>query len=244
MNRIHIQTAADPTAVGKIAAEIFLSHVRAKPNAVLGLATGSTPLPLYAALVNAFRAGSVSFKAVRTVNLDEYVGLAPTHDQSYRYFMNENLFKRIDIDLANTYIPDGTAEDPEAACKAYEEKIAALGGIDIQLLGIGLNGHIGFNEPDDVFSKTTHVVRLTAMTRESNQRFFASLADVPTHAVTMGIGTIFAAKKLVLVVTGANKAEILKKTLYGEVDPRVPASILQFHPNVEVFADEAAARLL
>lgn len=244
MNRIHIQTAADPTAVGKIAAEIFLSHVRAKPNAVLGLATGSTPLPLYAALADAFRAGSVSFKAVRTVNLDEYVGLAPTHDQSYRYFMNENLFKRIDIDLANTYIPDGTAKDPEAACKAYEEKIAALGGIDIQLLGIGLNGHIGFNEPDDVFSKTTHVVRLTAMTRESNQRFFASLADAPTHAVTMGIGTIFAAKKLVLVVTGANKAEILKKTLYGEVDPRVPASILQFHPNVEVFADEAAARLL
>ena len=244
MSRIQIFSAPDAASVGKIAAETIVAAVNAKKNAVLGLATGSTPVPLYRELVKANQAGKVSFRDIRTVNLDEYVGLPETHDQSYRYFMNETLFKRIDIDLANTFVPDGTASDSAAACDEYEARIEALGGIDLQLLGIGLNGHIGFNEPADTFSKRTHVVDLTESTREANKRFFASIDAVPTQAVTMGIGTIFAAKKLVLVCTGENKAEILKRSLTGEVDPRVPASILQFHPDVAVFADEAALRLM
>lgn len=244
MSHIQIFSAPDAAAVGKIAAERLIAAVNEKQDAVLGLATGSTPVPLYGELVKAVRAGTVSFRNIRTVNLDEYVGLAETHDQSYRYFMNETLFNQIDIDLANTFVPNGTAPDGAAACDEYEARIAALGGIDLQLLGIGLNGHIGFNEPADTFSKRTHIVDLTPSTREANQRFFASLDDVPTQAITMGIGTIFAARKLVLVCTGEKKAEILKRSLMGEVDPRVPASILQFHPDVTVFADEAALRLM
>lgn len=244
MNQIQIFSAPNAAAVGKIAAEMIVAAVNAKRDAVLGLATGSTPLPLYGELVKAYRAGEVSFRGIRTVNLDEYVGLSETHEQSYRYFMNENLFKQIDIDLSNTFVPNGTAADSAAACDAYEARIEALGGIDLQLLGIGLNGHIGFNEPADTFSKRTHVVELTESTREANKRFFASIDNVPTQAITMGIGTIFAAKKLILVCTGEKKAEILKRSLTGEVDPRVPASILQFHPDVTVFADEAALKLI
>lgn len=244
MRQIQIFSAPNAAAVGKIAAEMIVAAVNAKTDAVLGLATGSTPLPLYGELVKAHQAGEVSFRNIRTVNLDEYVGLAETHEQSYRYFMNENLFKQIDIDLPNTFVPNGTAADSAAACDEYEARIEALGGIDLQLLGIGLNGHIGFNEPASTFSKRTHVVDLTESTREANKRFFASIDDVPTQAITMGIGTIFAAKKLVLVCTGEKKAEILKRSLMGEVDPRVPASILQFHPDVTVFADEAALKLI
>lgn len=244
MNRIQIIPGANAAEVGKLAAAFMIDIINAKPNAILGLATGSTPIPLYQALVEANQAKKFTFRGVQTVNLDEYVGLPETHDQSYRYFMNQNLFNHVDIDKAKTNVPNGMASNAEDACNAYEDKIAALGGIDVQLLGIGLNGHIGFNEPTNVFPKRTHIVDLTPSTREANKRFFASIDDVPTQAITMGIGTIMAAKKIMLQVTGENKAEILKASLTGEVDPMVPASILQFHPDVTVFADEAALRLL
>lgn len=244
MNGIQIISGTNAAEVGKLAAAFMIDIINDKPNAVLGLATGSTPIPLYQSLIEANQAKKVSFRGVRTVNLDEYVGLPGTHDQSYRYFMNTNLFDHVDIDKANTNVPDGMAGDAEAACNAYEEKIASLGGIDVQLLGIGLNGHIGFNEPTNVFPKRTHIVELTSSTREANKRFFASIDDVPTQAITMGIGTIMAAKKIMMIATGENKAEILKASLTGEVNPMVPASILQFHPDVTVFADEAALRLL
>ncbi len=240
MLHVNLIKAADPKEVGKLAADLFEALIRTKPACVIGLATGSTPLPLYQELIAREKAGKIDFTRVRSANLDEYKGLAPDHPQSYRRFMQENLFDHISIKPENTIVPDGLAEDVQAMCEAYERKIEAWGGVDLQLLGIGHDGHIGFNEPADHFPGMTHEVELTAMTRDANKRFFASLDEVPTAAFTMGIGTVMAAKKIVMVVTGADKHDILMKSFFGPVTPEVPASILQFHPDVTVICDAAA----
>ncbi len=239
-----LMKAANPAEAGQLAADIFEEIIRENPQCVLGLATGSTPLPLYRELIEREKAGKIDFSKVRSANLDEYKGLSGDHPQSYRYFMQENLFNHISIDPANTIVPDGLAEDAEAMCADYEKKIADMGGVDIQLLGIGHDGHIGFNEPCDYFPAVTHEVELEEMTREANKRFFASLDEVPTAAYTMGVGTVMAARKVLLIATGKDKAEIVKKSFFGPVKPEVPASILQFHPDVTVILDEAAASLL
>ena len=240
MRHVNLIKAADPKEVGKLAADLFEALIRTKPACVIGLATGSTPLPLYQELIAREKAGKIDFTRVRSANLDEYKGLAPDHPQSYRRFMQENLFDHISIKPENTIVPDGLAEDVQAMCEDYERQIEAWGGVDLQLLGIGHDGHIGFNEPADHFPGMTHEVELTAMTRDANKRFFASLDEVPTAAFTMGIGTVMAAKKIVMVVTGADKHDILMKSFFGPVTPEVPASILQFHPDVTVICDAAA----
>ncbi len=240
MFHANIIVAKDPIEVGKLAADQFEAVLRVKPACVIGLATGSTPLPLYRELIEREKAGRIDFSRVRSANLDEYKGLAPDHPQSYRRFMQENLFDHISIKPENTIVPDGLAADVDAMCAAYEKQIEDWGGIDIQLLGIGHDGHIGFNEPDNHFPRMTHEVELTDMTREANKRFFDSIDEVPAAAFTMGIGTVMAAKKIVMVVTGADKAEILRKSFFGPVTPEVPASVLQFHPDVTLICDEAA----
>ncbi|MBQ9744577.1 MAG: glucosamine-6-phosphate deaminase [Clostridia bacterium] len=219
-------------------ASIICGQIAMKPQCVLGLATGSSPLGAYAKIVEKNKAGEVDFSNVRSVNLDEYVGLHGEHDQSYRYFMNNNLFKHINIDINNTYVPDGCAEDIEAECKAYDELIDRLGGIDLQLLGIGYDGHIGFNEPDTYFEKSTHRVTLDSSTIEANSRFFASRDDVPKTAITMGIGGIMSAKRVLLIANGKGKREIVEKAFFGPITPSVPASILQLHPNLTVIYSE------
>ena len=236
--------AQNPEEAGKLAADIFQEILLAKPRCVLGLATGSTPLPLYRELIAREKAGQLSFAQARSVNLDEYKGLGPDHPQSYRRFMQENLFDHISIDPVNTYVPDGLTRNSQAMCAEYEKKIEALGGVDIQLLGIGHDGHIGFNEPCDFFPAATHEVELEEITRQANQRFFDSIAEVPTAAYTMGIGTVMSARQILLMATGADKADILSRALLGPVTPQVPASILQFHPHVTVIADQAAASLI
>ena len=230
-----------PESVGEFAADLFAMEIAARPACVLGLATGSTPLPLYRALVARYRAGRVDFSRVRTFNLDEYAGLASGHPQSYRRFMQEKLFDHINIQPGNTHVPDGIAPDPQAMFDAYERAIADCGGIDLQLLGIGHDGHIGFNEPADSFPARTHEVTLTQQTREANKRFFRSIDEVPCRAYTMGVGTVMAARKIVLLVTGADKADILRRAFSGPVTPRVPASALQFHHDVTLICDRAAA---
>ena len=227
------------------AAQVIAEIVKAKPDCVLGLATGSSPINTYRELIRINKDGEISFKNVKSVNLDEYVGLTPDHDQSYRYFMDTNLFNHIDIDKANTNVPSGLAADPAAECKRYDDVIASMGGIDIQVLGIGNNGHIGFNEPDSHFPKTTSLVDLTDSTIDANSRFFASRDLVPTKAISMGIGQIMAADKILLLAFGSGKAEILEKALFGPVTPEVPASILQFFGGeVVVCADEAALAVI
>lgn len=240
MLHTRIIVAKDPAQVGKLAADVFEDVLSRKPAGVIGLATGSTPLPLYRELIQREKDGKIDFSKVRSANLDEYKGLAPDHPQSYRRFMQENLLDHISIKPENTIVPLGQAEDVQAMCAAYEAQIEAWGGVDLQLLGIGHDGHIGFNEPDTYFPDMTHEVKLTEMTIEANKRFFESADDVPRAAFTMGIGTIMAARKIVMVVTGADKREILHKTFWGPVDPQVPASILQFHPDVTLICDQAA----
>ncbi len=232
-----------PENIAKKAAERYVDLLAEKPDAVLGFATGSTPLGLYTEIAKRYEAGEVSFKDVTSFNLDEYVGLDGTHDQSYRYFMNENLFKKLDIDIHKTNVPSGldTSAETEAA---YDKAIEAAGGVEIQLLGIGNNGHIGFNEPGTPFGSITHMVELTDSTRQANKRFFNSIDEVPTHAVTMGIKTVMNAKSIILMAIGSAKADIIKATLQGPVTEEVPASVLQLHPNVEVYLDfEAASKL-
>lgn len=224
--------------LSRVAASIIAAQVVLKPDCVLGLATGSSPVGTYKNLAEACKKGDVDFSKVTTVNLDEYEGLPQTNDQSYRYFMNENLFSNINIPMESTNVPNGCAEDLDAECKRYDELIESLGGTDIQLLGIGIDGHIGFNEPADVFTKETHVVTLDESTIEANSRFFASKDDVPRKAVTMGMGAIMQAKKILLIANGKNKKDILEKALYGAIDPQVPASILQLHPDVTVIYSE------
>lgn len=236
-----VYKTADYAAMSKKAANIICSLVVLKPDCVLGLATGSSPVGTYKQLIEWNKEGYLSFSKVKTVNLDEYRNLPVTHDQSYRYFMNDNLFDHVDIDKSVTNVPDGMAADIEAECKRYDELVASLGGADLQLLGMGHDGHIGFNEPCDEFPKGTHLVDLDPMTLEANARFFDNdPKKVPNQAVTMGIGTIMSAKKILVVVSGADKAGIVAKALLGPVTPQVPASILQFHPDVTIVADEAA----
>lgn len=218
------------------AADILCEAIR--PNCVLGLATGSTPVGMYSELIRRYEAGKLDFRNVTTVNLDEYVGLRPSNEQSYRHFMNEHLFDRINIDKERTFVPDGSS-DPELECKKYNDLLSSL-TIDVQVLGIGHNGHIGFNEPSDEFSKLTHAVRLSPSTIKANSRFFASPSDVPISAITMGIGQIFAAKRILLLVSGKEKAEIVERALFGPITPKVPASVLQLHGDLVVVGDEAA----
>ena len=227
-----------------IAAGIIGGQVLLKPNCVLGLATGSSPIGTYKDLVKSYEDGVLDFSEVRTVNLDEYCGLDGTNPNSYRYFMNDNLFDHVNIDKANTHVPNGHADDLEEEAVRYESFIQSLGGIDLQLLGIGHNGHIGFNEPGAAFEKETHCVDLTESTIEANKRFFASEDDVPKQAYTMGIKNIMQAKKILLIAGGEEKAEALKNSLYGPITPSVPASILQLHNDVTVIADEAALSLI
>lgn len=227
-----------------VAAAIIANQVKDNPSSVLGLATGSTPIGLYKCLIDLYKNGEISFKDIKTVNLDEYLGLEPTHNQSYRYFMNENLFNHIDINKENTNVPSGICDDFDKECDRYENLIENLGGIDIQLLGIGNNGHIGFNEPDDCFAGRTHVTPLTESTITANARFFESKADVPTKAISMGIGTIFKAQKIVLVASGKSKAQTILDTVKGKITPQVPASVLQLHNDVTLVIDEEAASLL
>ena len=226
------------------AANIIAAQVSLNPKSVLGLATGSTPIGTYRHLVEWYQKGELDFGKAVSINLDEYCGLSGDHPQSYRRFMQENLFDHISIKPENTIVPDGLAADIPAMCEAYEHQIEDWGGVDIQLLGIGHDGHIGFNEPCDHFPVMTHEVKLTEMTREANKRFFDSLEDVPTSAITMGIGTVMSARKILMIVTGADKAEILQQVFFGSVKPEVPGSILQFHPDVTVICDEAAARFV
>lgn len=216
-----------------IAAGIIGGQVLLKPNCVLGLATGSSPIGAYKDLVKSYEDGILDFSEVRTVNLDEYCGLDGTNPNSYRYFMNDNLFDHVNIDKANTHVPNGHADDLEEEAVRYESFIQSLGGIDLQLLGIGHNGHIGFNEPTDNFPATVHTVHLTESTINANSRLFERREDVPTQAITMGIGTIMKAKKI-LLIAGPDKAEIVEKACFGKVTPEVPASVLQLHPDVTV----------
>lgn len=225
------------------AADIIGSVVVLKPDAVLGLATGSTPVGTYKELIRDYEAGKLDFSAVKSVNLDEYKGLPGDHDQSYRYFMNTNLFNHVNIDKANTNVPSGIVSDGEAECERYNALIEELGGIDLQLLGIGGNAHIGFNEPCDEFVKGTHLVTLEEGTREANARFFASIDEVPTQAYTMGIKNIMSAKKILLLANGKAKAKAVYDTCFGPVKPQVPASILQLHEDCIVIADEDALSL-
>ncbi|WP_394205241.1 glucosamine-6-phosphate deaminase [Shewanella waksmanii] len=230
--------------VAEYGANIFIKQLQEKANSVLGLATGSTPVALYQKLIEATQAGAISFKDVTTFNLDEYLGLAGTHPQSYRYFMNEQLFDHVDIDKSHTHVPPGDAADPVAACEGYEQQISDAGGIDIQLLGIGRNGHIGFNEPSSGLMSRTRVKTLTKATIDDNARFFAADEYQPHLSITMGIGTILDAKKVVLLATGENKADAILATVEGALTASCPASALQLHRDAVLVIDEAAASKL
>ncbi|MBO5783774.1 MAG: glucosamine-6-phosphate deaminase [Clostridia bacterium] len=230
----------DYAQMSRRAASIIAAQVVAKPDCVLGLATGSSPVGAYQNLVKWNKEGILSFAEVRSVNLDEYIGLSPEHEQSYRYFMQDNLFNHIDIKPENTNVPNGLAADPDQAAVDYEKVIASMNGVDLQLLGMGHNGHIAFNEPCDEFIMDTHVVELTESTIKVNARFFASMDEVPRKAMTMGIRSIMKAKKILVVVAGADKAEAVYKSFAGPVNPQVPASILQLHADVTVVGDKAA----
>lgn len=231
---------ADYNEMSRKAANLIGAQVIMKPDCILGLATGSSPIGTYKELIKRCEEGDLDFSQVQSVNLDEYKGLSRDNDQSYYYFMNHNLFDHINIDKANTHVPNGMESDAEKECANYEELIKSLGGIDLQLLGLGHNGHIGFNEPAEEFDKVTHCVDLQESTIEANKRFFASVDDVPRQAYTMGIGTIMSAKKIIVVVSGEDKADIVKRAFSGPITPSVPASILQMHPDVTVICDAAA----
>ena len=226
------------------AASIISSQMILKPNSVLGLATGSTPEGLYQQLIAKNLRGEINFANIHTVNLDEYVGLNSDNDQSYSYYMHEKLFDHINILEENCHLLDGMAKDSETECNRYDKLIKDLGGIDIQLLGVGPNGHIGFNEPNTHFSKGTNLVGLTQSTIDANSRFFDNLADVPRHAYTIGIKSIMSAKKILFIVNGKHKAEILRQIVYGKITPEVPASVLQLHNDVTLVADSEAMSLL
>ena len=237
---MRVYRAKDYKDMSRKAANIISAQIILKPNSVLGLATGSTPIGTYSQLVDWYKKGDLDFSEVTTVNLDEYRGLTHSNDQSYYYFMNDNLFSHVNIDPAHTHIPDGTEPDAQKACDDFEAIVKNCGGTDLQLLGLGHNGHIGFNEPAEDFPKFTHCVDLTESTIQANARFFDKPEDVPTQAYTMGIGTIMRCKKILVVVSGSDKAQILKKVVQGPVTPQVPGSILQFHPDCTIIADKAA----
>ena len=234
---------ADAAQAGKVAAEMIACQINSDPGCVLGLATGSTPIETYQELIRIYRQGSVDFSQVRAVNLDEYIGLGAEHDQSYARFMRQYLFDHVNIQLSNTYIPNGLETDPDRECGRYDAVIESLGGIDLQLLGIGPNGHIGFNEPADTFAKGTHRVDLTESTITANSRFFESIDQVPKQAYSMGVQNIMHARKLLMVATGENKARAVRDAFFGDITSWVPASVLQLHPDFTLIADEAALSL-
>lgn len=230
--------------MGKKAASIIASQIVFKPNSVIGLATGSTPISAYQTLVKLCNEGMLDFSQVRTFNLDEYVGLPASNEQSYRYFMEDNLFNHVNINPNNIDFLQGTATDLQQECKRYEAAIEAQGGIDLQLLGVGHNGHIAFVEPNDYYENTTFLANLTPRTIEANKRFFASAEEVPREALTMGIGSIMRARKILFIATGSDKAEIVKAAVTGPITPQVPASILQLHADVTLVGDQEALSLL
>lgn len=237
---LKIQTYPNYDAMSAAAAEMIAMQILQKPNSILGLATGSTPEGLYSALVGKFLRGQVDFSGVTSVNLDEYYPISPDNEQSYRYFMNQKLFNLVNINKGNTYVPDGTAADGNAEAGRYEALVDSLGQVDIQVLGIGRNGHIGFNEPGDALIPATHVTKLTDSTIEANARFFASKGEVPTRALTMGIGTILKAKEILLLVSGKEKHDALMRLMEGRVTTECPATFLLLHPNVTVLCDTEA----
>ena len=239
---IVIQPDAD--AASRVAAHIIANLVRDKPDCVLGLATGSTPLRLYRELVRMHRESGLDFSHVTTFNLDEYVGLAPTHAQSYHAFMWENLFRHINVSKDRVHIPDGLAADIPASCRNYEDRIKATGGIDLQVLGIGTEGHIGFNEKSSSLASRTRIKTLTEQTRKDNARFFGAPEDVPMHVITMGVGSIMDARQVLLLAFGENKAEAIAQAVEGPISAMSPASILQMHPCAKALLDEAAGSKL
>ena len=236
--------AKDYNDVSRKAANIIAAEIQLKPDCVLGLATGSSPIGTYKELIAKFESGDLDFSQVRTVNLDEYVGLDKDHDQSYAYFMRTNLFDHVNIDQTNCNIPSGMNPNAEEECARYDAVLESFGGADLQLLGLGPNGHVGFNEPGDAFVKGTNKVELTASTIDANQRFFATREDVPTHAYTMGIGAIMTAKRVLMVANGKNKAQAIKDCFFGPIKPQAPGSILQLHPDFILVADEEALSLV
>lgn len=235
-----IYRTKDYADMSRKAANVISAQIIMKPDCVLGLATGSTPIGLYKHLIEWYEKGDLDFSQVRTVNLDEYKGLSRENDQSYYYFMHQNLFDHVNIPSDNTHLPNGMEPDSEKECARYTQLIDSMGGVDLQLLGLGHNGHIGFNEPAEVFAKDVNCVDLTTSTIEANKRFFASADDVPKQAYTMGIKTIMKAKKILIVASGEDKAQILRDAFLGPITPHVPASVLQLHSDVTIVADEAA----
>ncbi len=235
-----IYRAKDYNDMSRKAANLISAQILLKPNCVLGLATGSTPLGTYRQLVERYNHGDLDFSEITAVNLDEYKGLTHDNSQSYYYFMNENLFSKVNINKSKVFLPDGTEPDSETACQKYNEILHAVGVIDLQLLGLGHNGHIGFNEPADFFTTETHCITLSERTIQANARFFATAEEVPRQAYTMGIKTIMSAEKVLVVISGEDKADIVKKAFFGPITPQVPASILQLHRNAVIIADEAA----
>ena len=241
---MRVMIAKDTEEMGKKAADLIAGEMKKKTSFILGLATGTTPLPLYKEFIKRNKAGEMDFSTVITFNLDEYIGLEPTHDQSYRYFMNENLFDHVNILKKNTHVPNGMAEDIDASCQEYEKTIDEIGGIDYQVLGIGGNGHMGFNEPGSSLGSLTRIKTLTNETISDNARFFEKKEDVPTQAITMGIGTIMKSKKVVLLANGTNKADAVKAALEGTVTSMCPASALQLHRFVTyVITEDCATKL-
>ena len=240
---MEIKIFGTPEEIAAACADEYCSLLAQKPNAVLGFATGASPLPTYRELVRRYRAGEVRFSRAVTFNLDEYCGIPRNNKNSYFYFMHEHLFSQIDVREENVHLLDGNAPDPAAEAAAYEAAVKAAGGIDLQLLGVGTNGHIGFNEPADHFTKSTFIVELAESTVQSNRIYFDD-AEMPARAITMGIGSIFAARRIILIAVGSKKAAAIKKTVLGDIAPHCPASILQLHPNVLLLLDHAAAALL
>lgn len=230
--------------MSKVAANEMAESIKSNPEIVLGLATGGTPVGMYKELIKMYNEGELDFSKVTSINLDEYVGLSGDHDQSYRYFMNTNLFNHINIDKNKTFVPNGLAENIEEECKSYDARIQEMGGIDVQLLGLGANGHIGFNEPGEELSVGTHLTDLKESTIEANARFFDSIDDVPREAITMGLGGIMKAKKIMVIASGEGKAEVVKAMMSGKITTEIPATMLQMHSNVVLIVDEDASKLL
>ena len=230
--------------MSKVAAKEMAEDIKRNPEIVLGLATGGTPVGMCKELIRMYNEGELDFSKVTSINLDEYVGLSGDHDQSYRYFMNTNLFDHINIDKNNTFVPNGLAENVEEECMAYDSRIQDMGGIDLQLLGLGANGHIGFNEPGEALSVGTHLTDLKESTIEANARFFDSIDDVPRKAITMGLGGIMKAKKIMVIASGEGKAEVVKAMMSGKITTEIPATMLQMHRDVILIVDEDAAKLL
>lgn len=241
---MNILTFRSDKELNEAGAGILTGLVQTNPKAVLGLATGGTPVGIYEEIVRTFRKGMVSFKSATTFNLDEYVGIPEDHPESYHAYMRKHLFDHVDLDPRRTHIPNGNAKDLERECARYNQLLEDAKQIDLQLLGLGHNGHIGFNEPDHALISGTHIVKLREETRRANARFFNSLDEVPTHALTMGVGTILKAKMILLVVRGADKAEIVRRALKGPITTECPASLLQTHPHVVVLLDSESGRLL